>query len=315
MTPDIKVKDFYLQFIHKCREDIKDSNKNLSNIIAYKKELWDSLNTNKEIIYKTYKIDLDKYSEFTDKHYNPKESLHKQAIDILRDTTNDELRMHIITISKYCSLLKKEFEINNIKEIALERVKIKYKEYVNILGEYYTKVQECVLKGMGYKYNGGIGVYVIHHWNIPKEEANLTLDYAATNANKKEIIKKGLKPYDDKEAAWYEARHIPYDGVKYKIYRQDTDWYEFTFMQSSIFKRKELDYKRTEYVAAKYRGMSYKDIADKFCGTIEDIYKLQVDIKYKLNMILYKDPNKYLNYVRNPEQDRKKYRKYNRKNR
>ena len=54
--------------------------------------------------------------------------------------------------------------------------------------------------------------------------------------------------------------------------------------------------------------MGYKELADKFCATDEDIYNLQVDIKYKLNILLYKDPTKYLRYVRTADQIKYKYR-------
>ena len=157
---------------------------------------------------------------------------------------------------------------------------------------------------MGYKFSYGIGTYIINHWKLdPKRIKNkVHLDYAATNAKKKELIAKGIKLYDDKEAAWYEARHIPYNAVDYRIYKENTDWYEFTFIKSEIFKSNNLEYQRTEYVATKYRGMSYTQMAEELCHTEEDIYNLQVDIKYKLNILLYKDPTKYLNYVRNAEQ-------------
>ena len=42
-------------------------------------------------------------------------------------------------------------------------------------------------------------------------------------------------------------------------------------------------------------------MANQLCNTLDDIYNLQVDIKYKLNILLYKYPTKYLNYVRNAE--------------
>ena len=157
---------------------------------------------------------------------------------------------------------------------------------------------------MGYKFGYGIGTYIINHWKLdPKRIKNkVHLDYAATNAKKKELLAKGIKLYDDKEAAWYAARHIPYNAVDYRVYKESTDWYEFTFIKSDLSKHYSLDYQRTEYVASKYRGMSYTKMADTLCKTEEDIYTLQVDIKYKLNILLYKDPTKYLNYVRNAEQ-------------
>ena len=181
---------------------------------------------------------------------------------------------------------------------------IKFNTYRKYITAYYNKVHKCVLEGMGYKFSYGIGTYVINHWKLDttRIKHKIHLDYAATNAKKKELISKGIKLYDDKEAAWYAARHIPYDAVDYRVYKEDTNWYEFTFIKSSIFRSSNLDYQRTEYVASKYRGMSYIQMANQLCNTLDDIYNLQVDIKYKLNILLYKYPTKYLNYVRNAEQ-------------
>ena len=67
---------------------------------------------------------------------------------------------------------------------------------------------------------------------------------------------------------------------------------------SKMIKDKFLQYEHTEYLANKYRGMSYKQIADTVCNTIEDIYNLQLDIRYKLNILLYKYPEKCLNFMR-----------------
>ena len=55
-----------------------------------------------------------------------------------------------------------------------------------------------------------------------------------------------------------------------------------------MIKDKFLQYEHTEYLANKYRGMSYKQIADTVCNTIEDIY----------NLLLYKYPEKCLNFMR-----------------
>ena len=57
--------------------------------------------------------------------------------------------------------------------------------------------------------------------------------------------------------------------------------------------------------------MSYTAIADKFCKTKEDIYNLQVDIKYKLNILLYKYPINYTNFIRNANESKYQYRAYN----
>ena len=83
-------------------------------------------------------------------------------------------------------------------------------------------------------------------------------------------------------------------------------FYDMTFIKSAIFGKSMLEYEHVEYISAKYRGNTQQEIADKICKTKEDIYKLQVDIKYKLNVLLYLYPMSYLNFVRNAEENRYK---------
>ena len=100
---------------------------------------------------------------------------------------------------------------------------------------------------------------------------------------------------------------MPYDGVEYRVYLDKKFYYDFTFLESKVFKKRELDYQRTEYVHAKLRGLSYQEMADKYCKDIDDIVNLNVDLKYKLNILLYMYPQKYLNFVRNADQSKYKY--------
>lgn len=305
MIPDITIKDYYLQFIHNAKNDINNYNKELENIIVLKEETYNYLLNNKDKIKEVYNINLDNYdTEWKQKRYNITEYLYNKLIKLLQIIKDDNNKILIIQLVKYCNILRNEHKYNKLIILANKRKNIKFNTYRKYITLYYNKVHKCVLEGDGYKFNYGIGTYVINRWELDKNKINNKrhIDYAATNAKKKELLAKGIKLYDDKEAAWYAARHIPYDGVDYRVYKTNTEWYEFTFINSNIFKSSNLEYKRTEYVATKYRGMSYTDMANKLCKTIDDIYNLQVDIKYKLNILLYKDPIKYLNYVRNAEQ-------------
>ncbi len=309
MLPDITIKGYYLQFIHNAKNDIEKYKESLKTTIGVKEELYKYLEDNKSALKDSFGICLDDIEiEWINKKYNSKEYLYNLAIVLLRDTIDHPNRIVLLQLTKYCNILRSEHRYNKLIELATKRKDIKFGVYRKYITAYYCKVHKCVLQGMGYKFGYGIGTYVINHWKLdPKRIKNkIHLDYAATNAKKKELLAKGIKLYDDKEAAWYAARRIPYNAVDYRVYKESTDWYEFTFIKSEIFKSSNLDYQRTEYVATKYRGMSYTQMADTLCHTEEDIYNLQVDIKYKLNIILYKDPTKYLNYVRNAEQCRYK---------
>lgn len=305
MLPDITIKGYYLQFIHNAKNDITKYKNNLEVTLSIKEQVYKYIEDNKAILNDSFNINLDDIEiEFCQKKYNPKEYLYNIVIKLLRNIDTHPNRIVLLQLAKYCNILRNENKYNKLIELANKRKDIKFGVYRKYVTAYYNKVHKCVLNGMGYKFSYGIGTYVINHWKLdPKRIKNkVHLDYAATNAKKKELIAKGIKLYDDKEAAWYEARHIPYNAVDYRIYKENTDWYEFTFIKSEIFKSNNLEYQRTEYVATKYRGMSYTQMAEELCHTEEDIYNLQVDIKYKLNILLYKDPTKYLNYVRNAEQ-------------
>ena len=305
MLPDITIKGYYLQFVHNAKTDIVKYKENLDTTIKVKEEVYKYLEDNKNILKDSFDINLDDIEiEWRNKEYNSKEYLYNLTIVLLRNTVEHPNRIVLLQLAKYCNVLRNEHKYNKLIELATKRKDIKFSVYRKYITAYYTKVHKCVLQGMGYKFGYGIGTYIINHWKLdPKRIKNkVHLDYAATNAKKKELLAKGIKLYDDKEAAWYTARHIPYDAVDYRVYKESTDWYEFTFIKSDLSKHYSLDYQRTEYVASKYRGMSYTKMADTLCKTEEDIYTLQVDIKYKLNILLYKDPTKYLNYVRNAEQ-------------
>lgn len=305
MLPDITIRDYYLQFIHNAKIDIAKYKEKLELTVKLREEVYKYLNDNKTILSSVFNINLDACEkEWINKEYNSAEYLYNRAIKLLQNIDEHPNRIVLLQVTKYCNYLYIEYKCKKLIELATKRKDIKFPQYRKYITNYYIKVHKCVLQGMGYRFGYGIGTYVINHWKLDTERIKnkLHLDYAATNARKKELLAQGKKLYDDKEAAWYAARHIPYDAVDYRVYKESTDWYEFTFLKPEVCRNSSLEYQRTEYIASKYRGMSYTKMADELCKTDEDIYNLQVDIKYKLNIMLYKDPTKYLNFVRNAEQ-------------
>lgn len=306
MTPDIKIKDFYLRYIHNAKKELEDYIQLGQTIRESILSLYNTINENKILILETFNINLDNYeSEYINMVYNESESLYFNVINRLKINVKEDNSLLILLV-KYCVKLKEEYKnkINII--IADKKLNLTLANYKKIVNEYFLKVHKFVLEGYGYKFSNGIGTYLINYYKIDNPTKN-AIDFAETNKRKKELLSKGYKLYDDREAAWYKARNIPYDGVEYRVYLDKKFYYDFTFINSKVFHKKELDYQRTEYVHAKLRGMSYQEMADKLCNNVEDIIKLNVDIKYKLNILLYKYPEKYLNFVRNVEQTKYKY--------
>ena len=307
MIADGNIKTYYLHFKSSAEKSKIEYKERLEEILLVKEELRDYLIKNKDNLFNAYSIDLNSFEDWVNNYYETSELLYKQCMRLLRVDESGEHRIVLIQASKYCNILRNEYKLDKLIESCDKRASVTYKKYKEYVTKYFNKVHGCILKGEGYKFDKGIGIYICNYWKI---EDNLRkkikkLDFDATNARKRELIAKGLKPYDDREATWYKARHIPYDGVEYRVYKNDSHFYEFTFINSSLFSNSSLEYDRTEYINVKYRKLGYRELADKFCRTFEDIINLQVDIKVKLNILLHKNPTKYINFVRNAE--RQKY--------
>ena len=306
MTPDIKIKDFYLNYIHNAKQDIikcQELSQSINNTIL---NLYNIINEHKDLIKEKFNINLSDYTaEWNEMIYDDKELLLIKVNQIFKNVKNEDTNI-LIQLIKYCYKLKEEYKNQINIKIAQRKEKLTLKEYKEFINKYYLGVHKQILNGYGYKFQDGLGTYIINYYKIDNPTKN-AIDFAETNKRKRAIIAKGLKPYDEKEAIWYKERNIPYDGIEYRVYLDKKFYYDFTFIKSKIFHKKELDYQRTEYVHAKLRGMPYQEMADKLCNNIEDIINLNVDIKYKLNILLYKYPEKYLNFVRNAEQSKYKY--------
>jgi len=309
MTPDVNLKSYYLQYISNAKADIIKYNEAIAQTIEIKEKLYEYLDKHIVDIKIHYNINLADYDkEWNHKEYD-NEVLYNKVITTLNVVSSTDVnRIKLIQLIKYCNALRSEYKNRQLITICDTRKNITFGKYRTYVVNYYNQVHKVVLEGDGYKFGHGIGTYCINHWKIDLDKHNKVkrLDFAATNAKKKELIAKGVKLYDDKEATWYAARNIPYDGVHYRVFKNESSFYDFTFVKSSIFPAKTLEYKRTEYIATKYRGLSYKDMYDALCTSIKDVYTLQVDIKYKLNILLHKDPNIYLNFIRNAEQHKYK---------
>ena len=306
MIPDIKLKEYYLRYVYNAKRDIEKYKELLTSIINTKQELYEVVNKYYDELNDKFNLNLKDYDiEWNQMKYNIDETLYKTILRLLK-VIEEEDRIKMIQVIKYCVKLKEEYETHKLIYIAERRKDLSLKDYKYYINKYYTAVHKAVLEGYGYRFHKGIGTFIINYYKIDNP-TKMKIDYAETNKRKKELIEKGLKPYDDREADWYKARHLPYDGVEYRVYLDKKFIYDITFVDSRIFHKKELEYQRIEYVHLKLRGLSYQEMADKYCKTFDDIIELNVDLRYKLNIFLYKYPEKYLNFVRNAEQSKYKY--------
>ena len=299
MTPDINTKDFYLSFISSAKEDVEIYTKELENTILTRDNLYEQINENKLYLKVYFGLDLDKYEiEWKNKSYNENLNLYKAAYRIYRDSREQSYRYVIINIIKYCIALQNIDRYTKLIALCDKRSSIKFAEYRKIISTYYMEIHKCILQGYGYKFKFGIGTYILYYYKIKSKKPRVKLNYRDTAIRKKELLEQGVKLYDEKEAAWYAERNIPYSGIDYRVFSKVDGYYIFTFVNSKISKKTRYEYKRNEYVPKKYRGISYKYIAENMIKKEEDIYNLQIDIKYKLNILLHLYPHKFMNFVR-----------------
>ena len=61
MIPDVKFKNYYLQFIYSAKTDIVKYKNELEEIVISKEELYNYLDNNKQLLIEAYNINLDDY--------------------------------------------------------------------------------------------------------------------------------------------------------------------------------------------------------------------------------------------------------------
>lgn len=315
MVIDVDVRTFYINYIASAKKDAEEYRRLREEAKKIKEEFYKSADEYKNIILEAYNIDVTKYDlEWNQKKYNDGEGLYNKCIRYLSNISNDDYnKRYILQVIKYCNALRNEHKFTRLTQISYKRSNFSYKEYRDIVRTFFVKVHKCLLEGNGYEFGYGIGTILINRWNMYKTPRKM-LDYIATNKRKKELLEKGVKLYDKLEAAWYKQHGIPYDGVDYRVYTSSTHYYEIKLFYSTIFKGSVI-YEHSEYISKNLRGNTFKEMGDKYCKCINDIYNLGVDLKVKLNILLYLYPNKYLNFIRNAEQDKYQFRPRDCKNR
>ena len=91
MIPDVKFKNYYLQFIYSAKTDIVKYKNELEEIVINKEELYNYLDNNKQLLIEAYNINLDDYKiEWINKEYKNKCLQHtiEKRPQAMEQTTN-----------------------------------------------------------------------------------------------------------------------------------------------------------------------------------------------------------------------------------
>lgn len=298
MIADIILKDYYFSFVNSIKRDINIYQNEYNFYKESRVKQRDFLNDNGDKYKELFNIDVDDY-----------DSMVERAERLILDETEPNRRFLLAQIIKLKNTNQKCREYSQMIAIAYKRKDIKYRDYEKYVFDYYDKVHKYMLQGFGYTYGFNIGTICICRWKI-KDTGRFTLDYAATNQRKRELIDAGKKLYNANEAAWYKARNIPYDGIDYRIYKRDTHLYKFHIVDSKLFNNNAYTFTHANYINKKFKDMKFQEICD-CCTTLDEICAMPIDVRYKLKMVLDKDPASYILFIRNSEQDFYKYGAHN----
>ena len=287
---DVNSKTVYLNMVNKERGKINIITNKLNRILDAKEKCYNWILPRRGEIYKAYNIDLDNYMiEFIDKQYNPEKALETKVLYFLRHP-NGEDRQLIIQLAKWCSLLRSEVDIQRKLEVSRIKLNMNYREFQKYLFDYYSKVHKVLLQGDAYKFGKGFGTIFLRTIDMTTGSKN-RIDFAKTRANKLKLLAEGKKPYVEREAKQCEIENVPYDGVPYIVLRNETQSVVLDITNSKYFtSRGRVSFSMKKYLNLKYRGMSYKEIIEKYCPTEESVADLQADLYTKRSILGIMNP-------------------------
>lgn len=311
MVKDIDISHFYKKFIEASNDDIKKYKSELKTINNIKAECCRYINDKIDIITNTIGIDIKSYNY-----------PNKTNIDELEKSINSKLgccignnRIILLQLLKYCNIIKKRNEYNNLIELAEKRNNISLSDYKKYIKKYYNEgVHKCCLEGYAYHFGYGIGDVIINLWRYADKPRENYVDWDATRRKKQEILNAGLKLYNKEEAEIYKLRGIKYDGVPYVVYKTNKEFYNIELINTKIVNNNSIKFKYANYIPLNLRGKDAKQINNE-CKTEENIFKLSLGLRSKLLVYLEHNINNQFKYIRNAEQYKYKRGAHNCKNR
>lgn len=310
------LRDYYIRFINSIDKDIEMYEDALEDIYKAKMDLVKIFDDNRIILDEYFGIDFDKfYTELIECQYNPKKQLLKYVQELSDADWDRELNKLLIQLKRYCVTLEQEYKYKTLIRYAHKRRLLNYSDYIVYVRKFYRELQRHLLNGEGVRFSNGLGILRFDYTKITGNgRLKFMIDSRQTRLNKEELIRRGLNPYDKKVDAFCKENNIPYDGRAYVVYTDRDFFYQLKFRNGAVWRGGLLEFQPANYVHLLYKGMSFDEIAEKYCNSFEDIVNLQVDVKTKLSLLLRRYPTYYLKFLRNEKKPAYEYRKNNRKN-
>ena len=302
----------YYSIMHKRAlvnlEEALEKRKELANIINIEHE---DIKSNLDIYKDKFNIDLMNYPEFVENKYITG-NFNKIAKGLyLNRNNNYELTGELFNLVKYVDHQKNYYKLEKEIEKLNKLVKLKMKDYKEILEVFYYKVQELMIKkGIAYAFEGMLGCIVINRCHLLKHRP--MLDFQATKQREKELLAAGKKIYNKEEADWCARNGIEYKAEDKRVFRKDEYCYEIPLIHCRITNGHSMVFKSIDFMHKECRHKTKAQLLKECHYNVDELCKLKCDIRLKLLLCIEADKTLYIKYIRNEKQEPFRFRTNNR---
>lgn len=289
VTKDIK--SYFRAFVEKhkllsitLKKDLQDIDKKIEDVKFL-------INTLKDNFSKYIKVDITKTTEYINLTKSFNDSLRKKCENYIK-TSNKKGRNLAVQGIKLCKYIEERDNILRKIDKSNFYKSINFNIFSDIFATYTNHVSKFILQGYGYKINNSIGVIYAQLFATRKA----IVDFKKTKEAKLKLIEQGIEPYDYHKELYCKKNNIPYNGVKYTVYKNED---VYAVLQCHLLsKGAKLTFVYQNELAYKYRNLNREELAIKYGKRIETLYDFPCTINQKINLFIKADEKNKLNFVR-----------------
>ena len=261
-----------------------------------------------------YKFDFSDYEELmTNSYIDGKFYNHAKGL-FINKKENYKAKSSLYNLY---SLARRQKELHDLKhqiDIWERMLDLTIEEYKQILISFYNEVhKKLIIDGCGYVFERPIGWLCINRCKVVQGKRKI-LDFKATKANKERLIKEGKRLWNKDEANYALKVGVDYDGVDYRVYKDEEYCYEFSLINCKAIPGEKVKFAVTDSHRS-ILGKTDDDILKECNNDLNTICNLTINPSRKLYLCLKANNILYLNFIRNEGQQSAHTPKANRKNR
>lgn len=283
----------------------------LEEAVADKHE---TVSNNHESYKNDFGVKLDNYVEYLNNRYINGEFLRMAKGAYLNRKGGHTLVGALFELYDLALKQKQLYDLHKDVLLYDNMLALNVKQYCHILDTFYSEVHhKLITEGAGYAFEGELGWMCINRCHLVKPRRHI--DYAATKKRKAELKAEGKKLYNKEEAEWCKQRGIDYDGVDGRVIQKVEYVYEIPLLASKLPGGTKLKLEISDRRSSACRGKTNEQLLEECHNNVEEICKLPVDLRTKLNLSLQADKKLYTKFIRNETQEPINPRAFNRKDR